>query len=189
MVNDGAQVCLGCGAKVGTGNKFCGNCGASHAPEASVCLRCGAALKGGNGASGDSFMDILKYSIKKSFSFEGRASRKDFWYVYAAIFVVNFLLSTVVGSIFGIFFVGVVAVTGGLGIILYPLIFIPSIITCLPLIGLSVRRMHDIGKSGWYSLLYWLGPLTCLITTIVYFVFACKESDCGNNEYGPAPIN
>ena len=191
-LNEGAQVCLRCGVDVKKGNRFCANCGAEHDPAASVCLKCGVALKGGSGNSSETMsyiMALVKDSYKKSFTLSGRTSRKDFWYFYAFAVVLSMIVMLgllIVSPLLGV-------VTAGYGtILLLPLSFaLPTLVSIavgIPMIGLCTRRMHDIGKSGWFSLLYWLGPLLCFIPNVVYIVFACKAGDEFENEYG-APNN
>ena len=51
-----------------------------------------------------------------------------------------------------------------------------SLAVLLPTIGVTIRRMHDVGKSGWYMLI----PFYNLY-------LACLDSDDGQNEYGANP--
>jgi uncharacterized membrane protein YhaH (DUF805 family) len=51
-----------------------------------------------------------------------------------------------------------------------------SLGTIVPALAVSVRRMHDVGKSGWYILI-----------PIYNLVLACTNGDTGTNEYGPDP--
>ena len=53
----------------------------------------------------------------------------------------------------------------------------------LPSLGLSIRRLHDLGKSGWY-LLFGLIPF---VGGIILLVWYCTEGTIGPNEYGPDP--
>ncbi len=57
---------------------------------------------------------------------------------------------------------------------------IPNIIydlaILIPGIAVAVRRMHDIGRSGWW-----------IILPFVNLVFLCLDSQPGENEYGPNP--
>ena len=53
----------------------------------------------------------------------------------------------------------------------------------LPALGVSVRRLHDIGKSGWWLFL----GLVPIIGPIVLLVFVCLDGKPGSNEYGPNP--
>ena len=57
----------------------------------------------------------------------------------------------------------------------------PLIIFTLPL---SVRRLHDTGKTGWWLLIGLTG-----IGTIILIIFFCTDSDQHNNEYGASPKN
>jgi uncharacterized membrane protein YhaH (DUF805 family) len=52
----------------------------------------------------------------------------------------------------------------------------------LPAIGVAVRRLHDIGKSGWWYLLVFI-PFIGAIVLLVFFVMDSKEE----NLYGPNP--
>lgn len=60
---------------------------------------------------------------------------------------------------------------------------IVSLALLLPSLGLGVRRLHDINRSGW-MLLIGLIPLIGAIILIIWF---CKESQMTENEYGPVP--
>ena len=53
----------------------------------------------------------------------------------------------------------------------------------LPSLGIAVRRLHDIGKSGWWMFI----SLIPLIGAIILIVWWCKDSQMEPNEYGPVP--
>ncbi len=53
---------------------------------------------------------------------------------------------------------------------------ITFIVLLIPLLAAEVRRMHDIGKSGWW-----------ILVPILPFIFAFQDSDRGPNQYGPSP--
>jgi uncharacterized membrane protein YhaH (DUF805 family) len=119
---------------------------------------------------------------RKYAEFEGRARRQEYWMF--ALF--NFLAALVLGGLGGIG----IAINRDYGGIL----FIPLGLYCLaiiiPSIAVSVRRLHDTGKSGWLLLLFVaLGfiPFVNLISGIVRLVFMCQDSDPGMNQYGPSP--
>jgi len=108
--------------------------------------------------------------IKKYATFEGRARRKEYW----TFALVGFLISLVLG-----FFDRIIFDTGGYGILtgLYSLfIFLPSL-------AVAVRRLHDIGKSGW-MILVGLIPFIGWIWLLVLYL---TDSEPGPNEYGPNP--
>jgi len=101
-------------------------------------------------------------------NFSGRARRSEYWY-FTLFNVLAIILLALLGLVTGIFFV-------------FYLVYIIAMI--IPSLAVSVRRLHDTGKSGWFILLG-LVPLGGL----VLLVFYCIEGDRGPNEYGPDPKN
>ena len=59
-----------------------------------------------------------------------------------------------------------------------------ALVTFIPSLALTVRRLHDIGKSGWWILISFV---PCGIGAIVMLVFLCKDSESGSNMYGRSP--
>ncbi len=110
--------------------------------------------------------------LKNYAGFSGRARRTEYWMfvLFNAIFS---SIAVFLDYIFDIDFgYGYGAISG-----LYSLVvFIPSL-------AVSVRRLHDIGKSGW-MLLIGLIPLIGVIWLIILFV---TEGNKGENQYGPDP--
>jgi uncharacterized membrane protein YhaH (DUF805 family) len=104
---------------------------------------------------------------KKYATFSGRASRKEYW----MFFLFNFLFA------FGLQIVDAVLGTEGVLGGLY------ALAALLPSWAVVTRRMHDIGKSGWW----WLIAFIPLVGAIVLLVFMCKDSEPGDNAYGPNP--
>ncbi len=74
--------------------------------------------------------------------------------------------------------VGIVDGVTGLGV-LSPLY---SLALLIPSIAVAIRRLHDVGKSGWWLLLGFV-PLVGLV--LLYFMV--QDSQPGGNEYGPNP--
>ncbi|RMG81248.1 MAG: DUF805 domain-containing protein [Bacteroidetes bacterium] len=109
------------------------------------------------------YLDVLK----KYADFDGRARRAEYWYFV----LFNFIVSSVLGFMDGM--MGTVTASGtGMISLLYTLaVLVPSI-------AVAVRRMHDVGKSGWFALI----PFYNLI-------LAVTEGDKGPNKYGPDPKN
>lgn len=103
--------------------------------------------------------------LKNYVNFEGRASRPEYWWFTLAYAIVNIILSIIpkVGT----------ALSG-----------ILALAVLIPSIGVGVRRLHDINKSGWWLLIS-LIPVVGAIILIVWFV---KPSDNGENQYGERPI-
>jgi uncharacterized membrane protein YhaH (DUF805 family) len=104
---------------------------------------------------------------KNYFTFTGRARRKAYW-MFVLFNIIAAVIANIIDSVIG---------TGGLIGGIY------SLAVLLPGIALGVRRLHDIGKSGWWMLI----ALVPLIGLIVLLVFACTDSQPGDNEYGPNP--
>lgn len=111
-------------------------------------------------------MDWYLKVLKQYADFNGRARRKEYW-----MFALFNLIITV-----GL---GVVA-----GIIRTPILgTLYTLAVLVPGLAVSVRRLHDIGKSGW-TLLFGLIPI---VGAILLIVWAASEGTSGNNPYGPDP--
>ena len=54
----------------------------------------------------------------------------------------------------------------------------------IPTISVHVRRLHDIGKSGWF---YWI-ILIPFVGAILMIIWVCKKGTEGENEYGSDPL-
>lgn len=106
--------------------------------------------------------------FKKYAQFSGRARRKEYWtfaLINSAIAGILNMLSLNVSSVFGI-----------LGGVFALAIFIPSL-------AVAVRRLHDIGKTGtWYLIV-----LVPIVGWIMLFVFMLRDSNFGDNQFGPNP--
>ncbi|WP_319574613.1 DUF805 domain-containing protein [uncultured Desulfobacter sp.] len=107
--------------------------------------------------------------LKKYAVFSGRARRKEYW----MFFLFNIIITIVLGVIDGII--------SEQGVIssLY------SLAVLIPGIAVTVRRLHDIGRNGWWFFL----ALVPIIGTIVLIVFMVKDSQPGENQYGQNPKN
>ena len=99
--------------------------------------------------------------FNKYFDFETRSSRKEFWY-WQLFRILMFLTITYLESL---------GLSG--------LLFISNFIFLIPEIAVSIRRLHDINKSGWWILL----TLT-IIGIIPLTYFYCIKGDDGVNDYG-----
>lgn len=108
------------------------------------------------------FVEYLKNNYT---NFSGRASRPQYWYFI--LFVV--IIAVILGIIDGILFQ-----TQVLGLIFSLAILVPNI-------GLGVRRLHDLGKSGWWYLIV-LVPVVGPIALLVMF---CLKGEPKANAYGP----
>ena len=113
-------------------------------------------------------------------NFKGRARRSEYWY-YNLMQLVIFLSLLILGAIGGSLFD---SVPGGLLLAYFIFVFY-SLATLIPTLGVVVRRLHDVGKSGWF---YFIG-LIPVVGGIWLLVLMCTEGDHGENDYGPDPKN
>lgn len=113
-------------------------------------------------------------------NFKGRARRSEYWYFALAnglISILLIVLGAIIGGVFGD------ALTGG--IIGYVLFALYAFATLLPGLGVVVRRLHDVGKSGWFYFI----ALIPFVGGIWLLVLFCTEGDQGPNQYGSDPKN
>ena len=90
------------------------------------------------------FPEAIKSCLRQYVGFTGRATRAEYWWWVLGTVVVSILLGIVDGIIFG-FEDGVQVLSGLFGLA-----------TLLPLLAVTARRLHDIGRTGWWQLL-WVG--------------------------------
>src|SRR3954453_14808632 len=111
------------------------------------------------------FVEAIKDGFGKYLTFSGRSSRSAYW--YWALFA---------------FLVGIVATLIDLAIGSRIVSVITTLALLLPGIAVGFRRLHDVGRSGWWILI----ALVPLIGLIVLLVFALQPSD-GPNRFGDRP--
>ena len=117
---------------------------------------------------------------KQYADFSGRARRKEYWmFSLFNVIIISLLMLKMLMSID--------AITGGyggvmqqLGISLY---YVYTFAALIPSLAVCIRRLHDIGKSGW-NILFGLIPL---IGAIILIVWYCQDSQAGENQYGLNP--
>ncbi|MBT5615062.1 MAG: DUF805 domain-containing protein [Flavobacteriales bacterium] len=123
----------------------------------------------------------LAQSVSSCFNnyatFKGRASRSEFWYFYLFTIIVSFVLSFI--NSFGVGYGSETIATIGAG--LYGIF---ALAVLLPSLAVTVRRLHDVNRSGWWLLIY----LT-IIGIFVILYWLCKAGDNNENNYGPPQIN
>lgn len=119
------------------------------------------------------FLESIKTVYAKYATFSGRATRSEFWWFTLFVYIVVLSLSLIFAAIGN----------EGLYIPLIVLLGIFLLISFIPILALRVRRLHDIGKSGWWILFGFIPYLGGLIL----FIFALMKSE-GENEYGPNPF-
>ncbi len=114
-------------------------------------------------------MNAYFYAMKHSFNFKGRATRSQFW------------TFTLVSIIIALVAVGIDLSTSPTASDLGPVASLVTLIHLIPSLSITVRRLHDIGRGGWWILV----GLVPLIGTIVLLVFVCTGSKTENNNFDP----
>ena len=97
--------------------------------------------------------------LKQYADFKGRARRSEYWYFVLFNSIIFYIL-LYIGRTYDFPLLGMIYYIGFL----------------IPFFAVAVRRMHDVGKSGWY----------CLIP-IYGFILSVTDGDEGTNQYGPDP--
>jgi uncharacterized membrane protein YhaH (DUF805 family) len=112
-------------------------------------------------------------ALKKYAVFSGRSRRKEYWYFV----LFNIIVAIVLAGIDAL--LGTRSSYAGAGL----LSGIYGLAVIIPSLAVTVRRLHDIDRSGWWIFI----NLIPLIGAIVLLVFAVSEGTPGNNRYGPSP--
>jgi len=119
------------------------------------------------------FKEAITSGFQNYVGFEGRAARSEYWYWVLFIVLLSIVAFLIDMTVFGFNTTGV-----------NPISSIVSLATLLPNVAVSVRRLHDIDRSGWWVLLV----LIPLIGGIVLLVWACMRGTVGMNRFGSDPI-
>lgn len=112
-------------------------------------------------------MDWYLKVIKNYVGFTGRARRKEYW-MYCLFYIIIAIV------------IGVVERVAGMGTMLSSLY---SLALLLPSIAVSIRRMHDTGRSGWWVLI----NLIPILGWLIFLFFTVQDSEPGSNDWGPNP--
>ena len=124
-------------------------------------------------------IDYWKNAIAKNYAnFNGRARRSEYWYYTLMNIIIMIGLQVFIAVSASSNLSSVSMVLGGLYLIYALGTFIPSI-------AVAVRRLHDVGKSGWFMFI----ALIPLIGSIWLLVLFCTEGNRGENIYGADPKN
>ena len=120
------------------------------------------------------FTYFIEAFTKNYVNFKGRARRKEYWgftLFYALIFAI----------------LGAFAFTG-IGVILFLVVFV---VTLPPSIALTVRRLHDINLSGWFTLYMLIMLIPVIgeaIAIIISIVIGVVQGSAESNKFGENPV-
>lgn len=137
---------------------YCRKCGNISPDGMERCVTCGAVMQQPKESVG--IVDAAKLYFTRYADFKGRSRRSEYWWATLVI--------SILGSIIG-------AIVPDLAWIWTLAILVPSLAIC-------VRRLHDIGKSGWWYLI----GLIPIVGSILLIVWFCKDST-EDNQWGPNP--
>ncbi len=122
------------------------------------------------------FTEAVRTAIMERYAdFQGRSRRSEYWWFYLFQVLLSFagqILAGILGAILPI-----------LGLIVAILLVVAFLGLLIPGIAVSIRRLHDLDKSGWW-LLIGLIPLVGLIVLLYFF---CSKGTDGDNRFGPDP--
>jgi uncharacterized membrane protein YhaH (DUF805 family) len=108
------------------------------------------------------FLDVVKNKYAK---FDGRARRQEYW-MYTLFYLIIYIVLMVVDGM-----IGMPVLSGLLALGLL-----------VPSIAVTIRRLHDTGRPGWWLLIGFI-PLVGLV--LIYFLVI--DGQPGENQYGPNP--
>jgi len=149
------------------------------------------------------FVEAVKTCFRKYFTFSGRAARSEFWFWWlftTAVSIVFKVLEKLIEPIdsSGVSLGLVILAVGILMIVVNVALFVPTL-------TVTARRLHDVGRSGWWQLLgfgsavlgglafCWglslgLSVVVMLLGGIVLFVWSVRHGTVGENRFGPDPL-
>jgi uncharacterized membrane protein YhaH (DUF805 family) len=143
-----------------------------------------------------SFIESIKTVLSKYAVFNGRARRSEFWWYTLAVTILQtilfvvfvapgysaYLTATMEWSTAGDPTAPMPAMPGSL-VTGYLITSLVSLALLLPTIGVSVRRLHDTDRSGFWYFLH----LVPFVGTIILIVWQAANGTPGPNQYGPDP--
>jgi len=118
------------------------------------------------------FTDAIKTGFHKYIGFSGRAMRSEYWYWVLFVLLLQIVAWLIDMTVFGFNTTGV-----------NPIGLIVSLATLLPGLAVSVRRLHDTDRTGWWVLI----ALT-VIGAFVLIYWACLRGTVGANQFGSDPL-
>ena len=119
------------------------------------------------------FTEAVTTAFQNYFNFQIRSRRSEYWYFSLFLFLV--FIATELADM--LLFNTVVSESG-------PLYVITMLATFIPSLAVSVRRLHDIERSGWFLLLV----LIPLIGWIILIYWMCQPGTSGQNRFGEDPV-
>jgi uncharacterized membrane protein YhaH (DUF805 family) len=117
------------------------------------------------------FGEAIAAGFRNYVRFSGRASRSEYWYWVLFVALTSLVARIIDFALTGDSRIAMVSAIVSLGLL-------------IPDIAVSVRRLHDRDRSGWFLLLC----LIPLIGSIILLVWFCQRGTLGMNRFGPDPL-
>lgn len=121
------------------------------------------------------FISWVLKALKNFADFSGRARRKEYWYFYLATIILIQIFRII------IYIISLEYISYESSLLLLNFITIINLMLLIPSCAVGARRLHDIGRSGWWQLL-WFIPV---IGWMVILFFLCKNTSPQKNKWGP----
>lgn len=137
------------------------------------------------------FSDAVRTCLKVKYAtFQGRASRSEYWWFMLFIYGVSLILGGLALALGGArgFETGDMPVFAIILFILAGVFFLGMI---LPMIAVTVRRFHDYNLSGWWylaAIVVGMVPFVGFAASIAAFVITVLKGTVGDNRFGPDPL-
>lgn len=109
-----------------------------------------------------SFFDAIKSGLTQYATFRGRSTRPEFWWFMLFCALAASLSEWLVGEGFS-------------GLVTLALL--------VPALAVAARRLHDIGRSGWWQLIVWV-PVVGILVALYWYVQPSRQFA---NKYDPVP--
>ncbi len=149
---------------------YCNKCGNVVPDHVSCCNVCGAVLAQIKPKVG--FLEAVKLYFTRYAEFSGRSRRSEYWFASLGITLISGLLAVLVNFVLPVY----------MNVYAPWITLIWSLATVIPGIAICVRRLHDVGKSGWW----YLWGLLPVVGAIILLVQYCSDST-PDNQWGPNP--
>jgi uncharacterized membrane protein YhaH (DUF805 family) len=118
------------------------------------------------------FWQAIGSGYKNYVNFSGRAIRSEYWYWFLFTLLGGFATEILDAGIFSSQIPSASPLNG-----------VFNLLTFLPSLAISVRRLHDIDRTGWWILIAFT-----IIGLFVLFYWACVKGTHGDNRFGPDPL-
>jgi uncharacterized membrane protein YhaH (DUF805 family) len=124
-------------------------------------------------------VEAVKHVLGNYANFTGRAARPEFWWWVLALILLQIVTSIIDGALIAPM-LGSESFDPDAG---QPLSLLVALALLIPSIAVSVRRLHDLDRSGWWYLL----GLVPIIGPLVLLFWYVQAGTAGDNRFGPAP--